>query len=227
MSTALVVLSGGQDSTTCLYWALHRFGHDQVEALSFDYGQRHRIELDCAQQIAALAGVAHTILPINTFAALGGNALTDAVITVQTGVDPLTALPNTFVPGRNLIFLTFAAAFAYPRGIRDLVTGVAQTDYSGYPDCRQTTLHALEQALRLGMECAITIHTPLMFQSKADTVRLAQALGALPALAYSHTCYNGQQPPCGECPACLLRAKGFAEAGIADPLLARFRGLNQ
>ena len=227
MSTALVVLSGGQDSTTCLYWALHRFGHDQVEALSFDYGQRHRIELDCAQQIAALAGVAHTILPINTFAALGGNALTDAVITVQTGVDPLTALPNTFVPGRNLIFLTFAAAFAYPRGIRELVTGVAQTDYSGYPDCRQTTLHALEQALRLGMECAITIHTPLMFQSKADTVRLAQALGALPALAYSHTCYNGQQPPCSECPACQLRARGFTEAGIADPLLARFRGLNQ
>ncbi len=223
MSTALVVLSGGQDSTTCLYWALDRFGREQVEALSFDYGQRHRIELDCAQQIAALAGVAHTILPIDTFAALGGNALTDDGIAVQTGVNPQTALPNTFVPGRNLIFLTFAAAFAYPRGIRELVTGVAQTDYSGYPDCRQTTLQALEQALRLGMEFAITIHAPLMFQSKADTVRLAQALGALPALAYSHTCYNGQQPPCGECPACLLRAKGFAEAGIADPLLERFR----
>jgi 7-cyano-7-deazaguanine synthase len=223
MSTALVVLSGGQDSTTCLYWALNRFGREQVEALSFDYGQRHRIELDCAQQIAALAGVAHTILPIDTFAALGGNALTDDGIAVQTGVNPQTALPNTFVPGRNLIFLTFAAAFAYPCGIRQLVTGVAQTDYSGYPDCRQTTLQALEQALRLGMEFAITIHAPLMFQSKADTVRLAQALGALPALAYSHTCYNGQQPPCGECPACLLRAKGFAEAGIADPLLERFR----
>ncbi|HRD50384.1 MAG: 7-cyano-7-deazaguanine synthase QueC [Candidatus Competibacter sp.] len=224
MSTALVILSGGQDSTTCLYWALDRFGREQVEALSFDYGQRHRIELDCARQIAALAGVTHTILPINTFAALGGNALTDAAIAVQAGVDPQTALPNTFVPGRNLIFLTFAAAFAYPLGIRDLVTGVAQTDYSGYPDCRQTTLQALEQALRLGMECAITIHAPLMFQSKADTVRLAQALGALPALAYSHTCYNGQQPPCGECPACRLRARGFAEAGIADPLLERFRG---
>ena len=223
MSAALVVLSGGQDSTTCLYWALDRFGREQVEALSFDYGQRHRIELDCAQQIAALAGVAHTILPIDTFAALGGNALTDDGIAVQTGVNPQTALPNTFVPGRNLIFLTFAAAFAYPRGIRELVTGVAQTDYSGYPDCRQTTLQALEQALRLGMEFAITIHAPLMFQSKADTVQLAQALGALPALAYSHTCYNGQQPPCGECPACLLRAKGFAEAGIADPLLERFR----
>ncbi len=167
--------------------------------------------------------MAHTILPIDTFAALGGNALTDDGIAVQTGVNPQTALPNTFVPGRNLIFLTFAAAFAYPRGIRELVTGVAQTDYSGYPDCRQTTLQALEQALRLGMEFAITIHAPLMFQSKADTVQLAQALGALPALAYSHTCYNGQQPPCGECPACLLRAKGFAEAGIADPLLERFR----
>ena len=224
MSTALVILSGGQDSTTCLYWALDRFGREQVEALSFDYGQRHRIELDCARQIAALAGVTHTLLPINTFAALGGNALTDAAIAVQAGVDPQTALPNTFVPRRNLIFLTFAATFAYPLGIRDLVTGVAQTDYSGYPDCRQTTLQALEQALRLGMECAITIHAPLMFQSKADTVRLAQALGALPALAYSHTCYNGQQPPCGECPACRLRARGFAEAGIADPLLERFRG---
>ena len=223
ISTALVVLSGGQDSTTCLYWALDRFGRKRVETLSFDYGQRHRIELDCARQVATLAGVSHTILPINTFTALGGNALTDAVIAVETGANSPTALPNTFVPGRNLIFLTFAAAFAYPRGIRELVTGVAQTDYSGYPDCRQATLQALEQALCLGMECEITIHTPLMFQSKADTVRLAQALGALPALAYSHTCYNGQQPPCGECPACRLRAKGFTEAGIPDLLLERFR----
>ena len=223
MSTALVVLSGGQDSTTCLYWALDRFGQEHVEALSFDYGQRHRIELDCAHQVAVLAGVPYTVLPINTFAALGGNALTDTDIAVQTGVNPQAVPPNTFVLGRNLIFLTFAAAFAHPRGIRELVTGVAQTDYSGYPDCRRTTLQALEQVLRLGMEFAITIHTPLMFQSKADTVRLAQALGALPALAYSHTCYNGQQPPCEECPACRLRAKGFTEAGIPDPLLERFR----
>ena len=223
MKTALVVLSGGQDSTTCLYWALDRFGRDRVEALSFDYGQRHRIELDCARRIAALAGAPHTVLPIDTFAVLGGNALTDAGIAVQAGVAARTELPNTFVPGRNLIFLTFAAAFAYPRGIRELVTGVAQTDYSGYPDCRQATLQALEQAIRLGMDYDLTLHAPLMFQSKADTVRLAQALGALPALAYSHTCYNGMQPPCGQCPACLLRARGFAEAGIPDPLLARFR----
>ena len=223
MNPALVVLSGGQDSTTCLYWALNRFGAGQVEAITFDYGQRHRIELDCAARIAARAGIPHVVLPIDTFAALGGSALTDPGIAVQAGVDARTQLPATFVPGRNLIFLTFAAAFAYPRGIHDLVTGVAQTDYSGYPDCRQTTLQVLEQAIRLGMEYEITIHTPLMFKSKAETVWMARDLGALPALADSHTCYNGLQPPCGVCPACQLRAKGFAEAGIPDPLLERFR----
>ncbi|HOB63076.1 MAG TPA: 7-cyano-7-deazaguanine synthase QueC [Candidatus Competibacteraceae bacterium] len=223
MSTALVVLSGGQDSTTCLYWALARFGAGQVSAVTFDYGQRHRIELDCAARVAAHAAVPHTVLPIDTFAALGGNALTDTGVAVQAGVDAHTQLPNTFVPGRNLIFLTFAAALAYQRDIHHLVTGVAQTDYSGYPDCRQTTLQALEQALRLGMEYELTLHTPLMFKSKAETVLMARDLGALPALADTHTCYQGQQPPCGTCPACLLRAKGFAEAGIADPLVERFR----
>ena len=213
---ALVVLSGGQDSTTCLYWALQRFGAGQVEALTFDYGQRHRIELDCAGQIAKHAGVAHTTLPIDTFAALGGNALTDAGIAVEeaSGND----LPNTFVPGRNLIFLTFAAAFAWQRGIVDLVSGVAQTDYSGYPDCRRDTIDALEQSLNLGMERTFTLHTPLMNLSKKETVELARDLGALSAMALTHTCYNGERPPCGECPACQLRAKGFLEAGIADPL---------
>lgn len=225
MNTALVVLSGGQDSTTCLYWALARFGAGQVSAVTFDYGQRHRIELDCAARVAARAAVPHTVLPIDTFAALGGNALTDAGVAVQAGVDAQTQLPNTFVPGRNLIFLTFAAALAYQRAIHHLVIGVAQTDYSGYPDCRQTTLQALEQALRLGMEYELTLHTPLMFKSKAETVLMARDLGALPALADTHTCYQGQQPPCGTCPACLLRAKGFAAAGIADPLLERFRAV--
>ena len=219
MDTALVVLSGGQDSTTCLYWALDRFGAGRVEAVTFDYGQRHRIELACAAKVASRAGVPHTVLPINTFTAFGGNALTDAAIPVQTDAVPATGLPNTFVPGRNLIFLTFAAALAYQHGLHDLVTGVAQTDYSGYPDCRQATLQALEQALRLGMDYVVTIHTPLMFKSKAETVLLARDLGALPALADTHTCYYGQRPPCGECPACKLRAKGFAEAGIADPLI--------
>ena len=220
MSQALVVLSGGQDSTTCLYWALRQFGNGQVEAVTFDYGQRHRLELDCAARVAAQAGVPQTVLPINTLAALGGNALTETGIPVQDGVDVQTGLPNTFVPGRNLIFLTFAAALAYPRGIHHLVTGVAQTDYSGYPDCRQATIQALEQAIQLGMAYNLTIHAPLMFKSKADTVRMADELGALPALADTHTCYNGVRPPCGECPACRLRARGFAEAGIADPLLA-------
>lgn len=224
MTDALVVLSGGQDSTTCLYWAVAEFGRENLQSLTFDYGQRHRIELDCARKVAGIAGIPHAILPINTFAALGGNALTGD-IQVQDKPDPQTHLPNTFVPGRNLIFLTFAAAYAYQRGIHHLVTGVAQTDYSGYPDCREETLKALQRTIRLGMDYEIVLHTPLMFRSKKETVELARDLGALPAMAYTHTCYNGQQPPCGECPACRLRARGFAEAGIPDPLLERLKGI--
>lgn len=211
---AVVVLSGGQDSTTCLYWALRQFG--DVEALTFDYGQRNRIELDCAAQVAKHAGVVHTTLPIDTFAAMGGNALTDSEIAVEEA--PGSGLPNTFVPGRNLIFLTFAAAFAWQRDMADLVTGVAQTDYSGYPDCRRGTIDAVEQSLTLGLERTIRIHTPLMNLTKKETVELARDLGAIDAMALTHTCYNGQRPPCGTCPACQLRARGFLEAGIADPL---------
>ncbi len=218
-SHALVILSGGQDSTTCLFWALERFGAAGVEALTFDYGQRHRIELQCAANVARHAGVRHTVLPIDTFTALGGNSLTDPDIAVADAGDTTTGLPNTFVPGRNLIFLTYAAAFAWQQGIEHLVTGVAQTDYSGYPDCRRETIDALQQALCLGMDTNFTIHTPLMDLSKKETVELAIDLNAIDAMALTQTCYNGQQPPCGECPACILRAKGFAEAGIADPLL--------
>ena len=217
---ALVVLSGGQDSTTCLYWALERFGVGNVSTLTFDYGQRHRIEIECAGRIAEEAGVPHALLPIDSFAVLGGDALTDDAIDVESEVDEETGLPNTFVPGRNLIFLTFAAAYAWQRKIGNLVTGVAQTDYSGYPDCRQETIRSLEETLKLGMESDIAIHTPLMHLSKKETVLLARDVGALEAMALTHTCYNGQRPPCGECPACILRAKGFEEAGIADPLLA-------
>ena len=217
---ALVVLSGGQDSTTCLYWAIDRFGLDAVTTITFDYGQRHRIELACARRVARFAGVDNLILPIDTFAALGGDALTDPDIDVAERVDETSGLPNTFVPGRNLVFLTFAAAFAWQRGIGHLVTGVAQTDYSGYPDCREETMTALQHTLRLGMESDITILTPLMHLSKKETVELARDLGGLPAMAHTHTCYRGQRPPCGECPACVLRARGFAEAGVEDPLLA-------
>ncbi len=223
---ALVVLSGGQDSTTCLYWALREFGAANVEAVTFDYGQRHRVELDAARKVAAMAGVRQTVLPIDTFAAIGGNALTDDAIAPEAGAraDDDSALPNTFVPGRNLVFLSFAAAFAYTRGIEHVVTGVAQTDYSGYPDCRENTLKALELALRLGMDSRVTLHTPLMFMSKAETVQLAQQVGAMEALAWSHTCYNGEVPPCGHCASCELRAKGFDEAGVIDPLLLRSQG---
>ncbi|MCK5647889.1 MAG: 7-cyano-7-deazaguanine synthase QueC [Gammaproteobacteria bacterium] len=239
MGRALVVLSGGQDSTTCLYWAINEFGKENVSSLSFDYGQRHKIELDAARKVTEIAAVAHVILPIDTFSALGGNALTDD-IDIAEDVDAEannnaegslyaegslsdSALPNTFVPGRNLIFLTFAAAYAYQRSIKHLITGVAQTDYSGYPDCRESTLRSLEQTLRLGMEYNISIHTPLMNLSKSDTVTLAEGLGAMDAMAYTHTCYNGEQPPCGHCQACRLRAKGFAEAGRADPLIERMK----
>lgn len=215
---ALVVLSGGQDSTTCLYWAIDRYGATAVETLTFDYGQRHYIELECAANVAEFAGVPNTCLPIDTLAALGGDSLTDPDIEVRNEVDKDTGLPNTFVPGRNLIFLTYAAAYAYPRGIRNIVTGVAQTDYSGYPDCREETITALQQALRLGMESDVVIHTPLMHLSKKETVELARDLGGLPAMAYTHTCYNGERPPCGTCQACELRAKGFADAGVDDPL---------
>ncbi|NQV85840.1 MAG: 7-cyano-7-deazaguanine synthase QueC [Woeseiaceae bacterium] len=216
---ALVVLSGGQDSTTCLYWAIDKFGRNQVSSLTFDYGQRHRIELDCAREIADFVGVPNVILPIDTFSALGGDALTDTDIAVGTGTDERTGLPNTFVPGRNLIFLTFAAAFAYQRDITHLVTGVAQTDYSGYPDCREETIVALQATLQNGMESMVQIHAPLMHLSKMETVKLATELGALPAMALTHTCYNGVRPPCGYCAACQLRAKGFEEAGIIDPLV--------
>ncbi len=216
---ALVVLSGGQDSTTCLYWAIGRFGHGNVSAVTFDYGQRHRIEIDCAQEIAAAADVPHTILPIDSFAALGGDALTDSGIAVADIIDDETGLPNTFVPGRNLIFLTFAAALAWQRGIGNLVAGVAQTDYSGYPDCREETMQSLQETLRLGMESDIVIHSPLMHLSKKETIELAREVGGLEAMALTHTCYNGERPPCGECPACQLRAKGFDEAGVTDPLL--------
>ena len=218
-NNALVVLSGGQDSTTCLYWAIDRFGRNRVESLTFDYGQRHRIELEAAGKVAAHAGVPNVVLPIDTFAAFGGSALTDPAVGVpqSSGND---GLPATFVPGRNLVFLTFAAAYAWQRGIEQLVTGVAQTDYSGYPDCRRETIDALEKTLALGLERRITIHTPLMNLTKKETVLLAKELNAMEAMALTHTCYNGARPPCGKCAACILRAKGFAEAGLEDPLTA-------
>ena len=159
------------------------------------------------------------IISINTFEQLGGNALTGNEEVESSSTEG--ELPNTFVPGRNLIFLTFAAAYAHQRGIKNMVTGVCQTDYSGYPDCRKNTIEAIQIAINLGMESQVQIHTPLMWMTKAETVHLAKEFGALEAMAWSHTCYNGSVPPCGKCPACELRAKGFADAGINVPLIER------
>ena len=218
MTKAIVVLSGGQDSTTCLYWAMDRFGADNVSAITFDYGQRHRIELECARNIAAFAGVPQNQLPIDTFRALGGNALTGQIEVSNKDVSD-GGLPNTFVPGRNLVFLTFAAAYAWQHSTTHIVTGVAQTDYSGYPDCREETIKSLQSTLRLGMDSDVILHTPLMSLSKKETVLLALELNAIEAMALTHTCYNGMRPPCGRCAACKLRATGFDEAGIEDPLI--------
>lgn len=222
----LAVFSGGQDSTTCLHWALREFR--SVRAVFFDYGQRHAAEQGAAAAIAARLGVPLRVFRLDVFRELGGNALLDSSMAIEAAPQP-GALPNTFVPGRNLIFLAHAASFAYTLGIRDLVTGVCQTDYSGYPDCREETIRSLEKALGLGLDWngpgrEFSIHTPLMFMTKAESVRWAAKIGALESLAFSHTCYEGKYPPCGTCPACLLRSKGFAEAGVEDPLTARAAG---
>jgi 7-cyano-7-deazaguanine synthase len=210
---AVVLLSGGQDSTTALGWALQQF--KSVSAISFDYGQRHKIELECAKRTAAKAGIPHRILDLKMLSTLSDNAMIqDSVIEINES----NGLPTTFVPGRNLLFVTVAAAAIYQQKIPNIVIGVSQVDYSGYPDCRGNTIKSLQDTIRLGMDFPFVIHTPLINYNKKQTVELAVKLGVLDWLADSHTCYKGERPPCGECPACQLRAKGFQAAGIADPL---------
>lgn len=207
MSSVLVLLSGGQDSTTCLYWAKVNF--DEVEAISFDYGQRHAIELEAGAEIAAQAEVPRLVVEVPSFAQTSNTCLVGSEEVNDDGA---------FLPGRNLVFLGIAAGVAYERGVADLVTGICQTDYSGYPDCREEFRAAMEQAASLAVDAPIRIHAPLMWQSKAETVRMGRRLpGCWEALAMSVTCYHGQRPGCGECPACKLRARGFAEADEEDP----------
>jgi 7-cyano-7-deazaguanine synthase len=233
---ALVLFSGGQDSTACLAWALSR--HARVETVGFDYGQRHAVELGARQAVrerirrefphwAPRLGDDHT-LDIRSFGAIAETAMTAerAIEITDKG------LPSTFVPGRNLVFLTYAAAFADRRGLSVLVGGMCETDYSGYPDCRRETIDAMERALNLGMAQDFRIETPLMRLTKAETWALAKGLGGEPLVAItieeSHTCYLGERGTlhawgygCGTCPACELRRKGF-EAWDADgrPALA-------
>lgn len=212
--SALVLHSGGQDSTTCLVWAIKRFKN--VLCVSFDYGQRHKAELKAAKTICKKLGVAHETIKISLLSQLTRNALTDKGVKITAG--DAKHLPSTFVEGRNAIFLTVAAIVAKQHDIADIVTGVCQTDYSGYPDCRDAFVKSIQKTLRLAMLLPFTIHTPLMFLTKAETVKLMQKLGGLYLLKHTHTCYAGTRPACGKCPACKLRLKGFREAGVEDPI---------
>lgn len=214
---ALVLLSGGQDSATCLAVALKAFP-GQVEAIGFDYGQRHRIELDQAAMLAEKAQVPFTIMPLAFIPYLTSNALTDPAVPIETHSGQL---PSTFVPGRNLFFLSTAAVVARQKGIHVLYTGVCETDYSGYPDCREEFIISTARTISLAMDFPLTIETPLMHLSKAETVLLMEKLGKLDWYRHTHTCYKGEHPPCDGCPACILRKKGFSEAGINDPLFLR------
>ncbi len=221
---ALVLFSGGQDSATCLAWALAQF--DRVETVGFDYRQRHRVELEVRKEFraslttqfpqwASRLGEDH-MLDAGIIGQLGSSAMTDAIAIEMAE----NCLPNTFVPGRNLLFFTLAAALAYRRGLRVIVGGMCETDYSGYPDCRDDTLKAQQVALSLGLDRRITIETPLMWLDKAQTFALAQELGGQTLLGLivekSHTCYLGDRSKrhdwgygCGTCPACELRSSGW------------------
>lgn len=221
---ALVLFSGGQDSTVSLAWALERFAH--VETVGFDYGQKHRVELDVRPNVlrafrnafpawGAKLGDDH-IVEIGALGQMSDTALTrDVAIRFEAN-----GLPNTFVPGRNLLFLTFAAALAYRRDVRRLVLGVCETDYSGYPDCRDDTMKAMQVALSLGMDIRFVVETPLMWIDKAETWRMTERLGGSALVDIvrleTHSCYHGDREQfhewgfgCGECPACRLRAEGY------------------
>lgn len=223
---AAVLLSGGQDSTTCLYWALDLYKPDELVAVSVHYGQRHVTELAAASEIARGAGVRHVVLPLPALGFIGDSALLNKTLPLDAAggrpdAQAPDGLPTSFVPGRNLLFLALAAAVACKEGARDIITGVCEADYSGYPDCRREFVDAMERTLNLAMPSSagpFRVHTPLMHLSKLETVRLAERLpGCLKALARSVTCYHGKRPGCGECPACVLRAKGFALANLTDP----------
>ncbi len=205
---AVVVFSGGQDSTTCLFWALDHFA--EVETVTFNYNQRHSLEIDCAASIAEELGVKHTVLDMSLLNQLAPNALTRGDIEIEHKEGEL---PSTFVDGRNLLFLSFAAVLAKQIGALHIVTGVCETDFSGYPDCRDVFVKSLNVTLNLAMDYQFVIHTPLMWINKAETWKLADELGAFNFVREKTlTCYNGIiGDGCGECPACKLRAAGLAE----------------
>ncbi len=208
MKRAIVVFSGGQDSTTCLIQAMANF--DEVHCVTFDYGQRHQAEIDCAKILAKrLGAAAHKVMDVTLLNELAISSLTRDNIPVPTQVED--GIPNTFVPGRNILFLTLAGIYAYQVKAQAVITGVCETDFSGYPDCRDEFVKALNHALRLGMDYSLELVTPLMWLNKAETWALADYYDSLELVRqHTLTCYNGiQGDGCGECPACRLRANGL------------------
>ncbi|HCL4547353.1 7-cyano-7-deazaguanine synthase QueC [Clostridium botulinum] len=207
---AIVVFSGGQDSTTCLFWAKKKY--KEVIAVSFDYNQKHKLELDCAKDICKKYNIEHHILDLNLLNQLAPNSLTRQDITVDKSA-PKERVPNSFVDGRNLLFLSFVAVFAKQKGINTIITGVSQSDFSGYPDCRDLFIKSLNVTLNLAMDYEFEIITPLMWINKAETWKMAYDLGVLDIVKEETlTCYNGiKADGCGECPACKLRKRGYLE----------------
>ena len=208
--SAIVLLSGGQDSTTCLFWALKEF--KKVYAIGFKYGQKHSLENKIAAEIAREAGVEYKEVEIDLFKQFTHNSLTDSSIEIDAK-KPDEKFPNTFVPGRNMIFLTYAAVWAYSLGVHNLVTGVGQADYSGYPDCRNNFIKSLNATIGLAMDYELDIHTPMMWLSKEDEWEMADQLGVFDLVrTKTLTCYNGiVADGCGNCPSCKLRAKGLRD----------------
>lgn len=206
---ALVIFSGGQDSTTCLFWALKNFR--KVHTITFSYGQKHSKEIDMAREIARKAGVDFHLVDASFISSLGRNSLTDTSLEMDSAIPDGSCFPNTFVPGRNMFFLSVAAVYAREKGIFHLVTGVSQTDFSGYPDCRDSFIKSMNLTLNLAMDEQFVIHTPLMWLDKAQTWALADELGVLELVRKETlTCYNGiPGDGCGQCPACKLRASGL------------------
>lgn len=207
--SALVLFSGGQDSTTCLYWALSNFA--SVRTLSFTYGQRHSLETEVARTIAEKANVPFQLLDASIISQLSINSLTSDIEMDQE--KPVDSYPNTFVPGRNLLFLTFAAVIARSHGIRHIITGVSEADYSGYPDCRDTFILSANATINLAMDEHFQVHTPLMWRNKAEVWKLSDELGVLDFVrTQTLTCYNGIiADGCGHCPACKLRNQGLKD----------------
>mgnify|MGYP000858434035 FL=1 len=209
MTQALVVFSGGQDSTTCLFQAMQQYGEENVQAITFAYGQRHGIELERAASIAQELGIRQTVLDLSLITAITHNALTDAQAAIETDAQ---GMPNTFVDGRNALFLLYAAIYAKSQNIRDIFIGVCETDFSGYPDCRQIFVQSMNVTLNLAMAYDFRLHTPLMYLTKKETWALADELGVLDYIrTRTHTCYLGVDGGCHECPSCVLRERGLAE----------------